>query len=309
MAQTAEKARKWIEQGRDPRSAHWQAGLESIMEIFDPYLEPGRLSPAQPLEETDFPVFSRALEVIDLSPHLRAVFLQPAIADKIAPPESATELQRAAPGGPSWKILVARAGDEARILCAEISDEARKPGVDIFQDGALLGSYDFGGQRECLDSLNKILRAHVWEKGKWSLDAHVRYTVNWFERVLTVGKGDISVQEDASFFHTPVLIKSNRIDAIFTLILEVFRSRVNAPGAELEQKLAAIAGIADAEQQEAERSEMAEQSLLRFLGVMRDLSLVAFDSFSDRESRQFQEEFARALRKMIKILAPGGTTV
>ncbi|MFO7839839.1 MAG: hypothetical protein R6X08_10140 [Desulfosalsimonadaceae bacterium] len=309
MAQTAEKARKWIEQGKDPRSAHWHAGLESVMEVLEPYLEPGRLSLAQPLEEKDFAVFSRALEVVDLSPHLRAVFLQPAIADKVVPPESATELQRAAPGGTSWKILVARAGDEARILCAEVSGDARKPGVDIFQEGALLGSYDFSTQKECLESLNKILRAHVWEKGRWSLDAHMRYTLNWFERVLMLEKSGICVQEDASFFHTPTLIKSNRVDAIFTLILEVFRSRVNSPDAELEEKLAAIRDNPDAGEQETQYHEMAEENLLRFLAVMKDCSLVAFDSFTDRESRQFQEEFARTLRKMTKILVPGGTTV
>lgn len=39
---------------------------------------------------------------------------------------------------------------------AEISEQAYKPGADIFQSGALLGSYDYENTEDCLDGLNKV---------------------------------------------------------------------------------------------------------------------------------------------------------
>ncbi|MFO8055091.1 MAG: hypothetical protein R6U19_08040, partial [Bacteroidales bacterium] len=81
MDETPEKAKQWIEEGKDPRSAYWQAGLESVMDVFKPYLDPGKLTPIQPVEEADIPVFQEALEMVDLSPNLLAAFLPPAVAD------------------------------------------------------------------------------------------------------------------------------------------------------------------------------------------------------------------------------------
>jgi hypothetical protein len=36
MDQMAQKVKQWIDEKKDPRSAHWQAGLEAIMEGFSP---------------------------------------------------------------------------------------------------------------------------------------------------------------------------------------------------------------------------------------------------------------------------------
>ena len=130
MDQIAKKVQQWIDEKKDPRSAHWQGGLEAMLNVFSPYMEPGKLIPVQPLEKDDFPVFKVALEAVDLSPNLTAAFLPPSIAGSVIPPESAVELQRIEKGKPSYKILIARPGKDPRILCAEISEQAKKPGID-----------------------------------------------------------------------------------------------------------------------------------------------------------------------------------
>ncbi len=300
-----EKAKKWVEAGRDPRSAHWQAGLESIMNVFTPYLETGKLTPVQPLEETDSPVFREALAVVDLSPGLTAAFLPPAVADKIIPPESAAELQRIDPAKPSWKIIIVRPAKEQRVLCAELSPHARKPGVDLFQSGALLGSYDFDDQEQCLAELNKIVRAHMWEKEKWPPEGHKRYTVNWFERVMDLPGADVRVEADYSFFHSPTLIKSNRIDAIFMLIFEIFRKRASLPDGPLEKRIAAIREMPDSDEKSESFNELAEKTVIQLLTVMKENALVDFESFTAKEDSQYEQEFDRTVRKMVKEMAPG----
>ena len=303
MDPVAEKAKQWIEAGKDARSAYWQAGLESVMNVFEPYLKPGKLTPIQPLEEADVPIFREALEVVDVSPNLRAAFLPPAVADKITAPGSAEELQRIDPEKPSYKIIIVRRGEEDRILCAEISAEAKKPGVDLFQAGALLGSYEFTDRGEFFSTLNKILRAHIWEKDRWTQVDYTRYTLNWFERVMDLKKPDVAVDTEFSFFHSPTLIRSNRIDALFMLIYESFIQFLDYTDEAFENRLAAIRELQEAGERESRFHEMAQQSLLHYLTLIKDLELMDFASFTDKESRQFEQEFERTVRKMVKKLA------
>jgi hypothetical protein len=303
MDPVAEKAKQWIEAGKDARSAYWQAGLESVMNVFEPYLKPGKLTPIQPLEEADVPIFREALEVVDVSPNLRAAFLPPAVADKITAPGSAEELQRIDPEKPSYKIIIVRRGEEDRILCAEISAAAKKPGVDLFQAGALLGSYEFTDRGEFFSTLNKILRAHIWEKDRWTQVDYTRYTVNWFERVMDLNQADVAVDPEFSFFHSPTLIKSNRIDALFMMIHESFTQLLDHADEAFERRLAAIRELPDAGEQQRQFHELAQQSLLHYLTLIKDLGLMDFASFTDKESRQFEQEFERTVRKMLKKLA------
>lgn len=298
------RVKQWIEEGKDPRTANWQAGLESVMHVFEPYLEPGKLIPIQPLEENDIPIFQEALEVVDLSPNLRAAFLPPSVADKMTPPASAEELLRIDTDTPSFKILVARPEKETRIMCIEISGYAKKPGVDIFQSGALLGNYDFTDRQECLSNLKRILRAHIWQRERWQPEDYKRYTVNWFEKILDLQKGTVSVEKDFSFFHTPTLIKSNRIDAIFMLIFEIFRKRADNPDEPFKERISTIHEIPDAGQRSARFNELAEKMIFQLLTVIKDCELVDFNSFTDKENKQFNQEFERTVRKMVNKLTP-----
>ncbi|MGM0453381.1 MAG: hypothetical protein ACQERN_09480 [Thermodesulfobacteriota bacterium] len=299
MNEIPKKVKQWIEQGRDPRSAHWQAGLESILNVVAPYLVPGKLTPVAALDADETAVFREAQQVVDLSPDIHAAFLPPSIAGKIIPPESAAELERIDPEKPSYKLLLARPGEDIRIACAEVSDQAKKPGVDIFQSGALLGTYDFEDRQEYMAALNRIVRAHIWEKDNWKPGDYKRYTVNWFERVVDANTAGVCVAEDFSFFHTPTLIKSNRIDAIFTLIFEFFLRRADHPDEAFEEKLASIRKMADAETRKAQFKALAEKTVLQLLTLMDELELVDFESFSEKERRQFSHESERAVQKLV----------
>jgi len=298
MDQIAKKVKQWIDEKKDPRSAHWQGGLEAMLNVFSPYMEPGKLIPVQPLEKDDFPVFKAALEAVDLSPNLMAAFLPPSIAGSVTPPESAVELQRIQKGKPSYKILIARPGKDLRILCAEISEHAKKPGIDIFQSGALLGTYNYDTHQDCLKYLPQTIMTHIWVKGKWSQDEYKRYTINWFEKILNLGKGNVRVEEDFSFFHSPTLMKSDRIDALFTLIFEILLKRANDPDDQFKDAISSIRNIKDKDVRVAQSNEIAERAMLELLNLMKELEIVKFEEFSNAENERFKKEFSRTIQQI-----------
>ena len=298
MDQISKKVKQWIDEKKDPRSAHWQGGLEAILNVFSPYMEPGKLIPVQPLEKDDFPVFKAALEAVDLSPNLTAAFLPPSIAGSVTPPESAVELQRIEKGKPSYKILIARPGKDMRILCAEISEHAKKPGIDIFQSGALLGTYNYDTHQDCLTYLPQAIRAHIWGKGKWSQDEYKRYTINWFEKILDLDKSTVHVEKDFSFFHSPTLIKSDRIDALFTLIFEILVKRVGDPDDQFKDAISSIRNIKDKDVRVVQSNELAERTILELLNLMKELEIVKFGEFSNTENERFKKEFSRTIQQL-----------
>ncbi len=306
MKSGSEKLKQWIGQGRDPRSAHWQIGLEALIEVFSPFLEPGRLVPAIALKEADIPVFTELQAVVDISPHVQAVFLPPQVAGKIRPPDSAPELQRIAEDQPAYKILLQKPGSQERIACIEISPKAHNPGVDLFQSGALLGTYDFEDRQKCIDSLAQILFAHMWEKDKWGQNDYRRYTAHWFVRVLDTGSGAVAVQADFSYFHTPSLIKSNPVDVIFTLIADMVDRRLQDVHGPIRQSLTDIYDLDDKEAQQTRFYEMAEKIVLQFLSVIKDLELKDFAGFSKKQTNDFKQATAGTIRKIVNQLESAG---
>jgi hypothetical protein len=298
MEPSSKQIKKWIDKGRDPRTAHWQAALDALLDVFSAISEPGRLIPALELEENEQLVYNEALEVIDISPNVEAVFLHPAVAGKISPPQSAAELLRIDKDKPSYKILMKRPGAEPRIASMEISSFAHNPGVDLFQDGALLGTYDFKERKECIDSISQIIRAHMWEKGSWKVKDYRRYALNWFERVIDTGKGTISVQTDFSYFHTPSLIRSNPVDVIFILIGDIFERRMQENNGLIHQSLEPVYQIKDKQARAARFSEMAEKIVLHFLNIIKEFELFDFTQFSKKQTNDFKLATEALIRKI-----------
>lgn len=299
MSDEYQKIKQWIDKGKDPRSANWQGGLEAILKVFAPCMASGHLVPVRPLEEEDIPVFKAALAVVDLAPTLTAAFIPPAVAGQIIPPEAATEFQRIDKGTPSYKILIQRPGKDTRMLCAEISAQAKKPGVEILQAGALLGTYDFTTQQECLDSLTRTIRTHMWPKPPWALDEIRQYTINWFEKIMYLDNHTVSVREDVSFFHSPTLIRGDKIEALFTLITEAFLNRYNESNDQLQAARQSIQNTPDKNLRALQANEFIERGLLEFLNVIRTQELIKFDEFSRKETEQFKTEFSKTLRRLV----------
>lgn len=295
----ATKAKQWIDEKKDPRSAYWQAGLEAVMDLFLPHLEMGKLTPVHPLEENDLSVFKAALERVDLSPDLFAAFLPPVVANTIIPPDSAEELVRIEKEKPSYKLIILRPGKENRIICIEISDHAHRPGMEIFQSGALLGTFDYPTHDLCITELTKAIRAHAWKKDKWQRNDYIAYTLSWFEKTEYLGKSDVSVNENYSFFHRPTLIKTNRVDALFLMIYEILHHRFQ------EDAENVCKGLTEAGEKNygtdmkmSTSHSLAETSILDLLNIVKTLNLLDFKEFTTAENKAFDHEFARTVRKI-----------
>jgi hypothetical protein len=298
MERMTSKVKRWIEQeNRDPRSARWQAAIEEIMTLFTPRLEKGKVTPVSPLEEQDLPIFKSALARLDVSPGLWAAFLPPSAAALILPPADAMEeLVRVDSDKPSYKIIIQRPGKESRILCAEISEYAHRPGIDIFQEGALLGSFNYETHEICIEEMTKAVRAHAWEKDEWSREDIIAYTVNWFEKVSYLERADVSVEEKRSFFHSPTLIRTNRVDALFLLLTEVLNLRFQADPEKFTASLPGLTG--SGEDRISACNSLTESYLLDLLNIVRSLALLDFKQFTSREEKQFKTEFTRSVRKL-----------
>lgn len=292
-------AKQWIDEKKDPRSARWQAGLEAVMELFLPIMEKGRLIPVCPLDGEDLPIFKAALERVDLSPGLLAAFLPPSKANLILPPDSAEELVRIEKEKPSYKIVIWRPDKKKRILCAEISEHAHRPGVDIFESGAFLGNFDYDTHDVCIMELTKIVRAHAWQKNKWQPRDYLAYTLSWFEKIVYLGKAEVSVDKNHSFFHSPTLVKMNRVDGLFLLLYEVLHHRFKEEPEGLHKLLpGADENSESQEKEESARQFLAETYLLDLLNVVKKFDLMDFKNFTNAESHEFTKEFNRTVRKL-----------
>lgn len=298
MEQMTSKVKRWIEQeNKDPRSARWQAAIEEIMTLFIPRLEKGRLTPVSLLEEQDLLLFRSALARLDLSPGLWAAFLPPSSAALIRPPADAMEeLVRIDKDQQSYKIIIQRPGQESRFLCAEISEYAHRPGIDIFQEGALLGRFNYETAEICIEEMTRAVRAHAWEKGEWSREDIIAYTVNWFEKVTDLEQADISVEEKRSFFHSPTLIRTNRVDALFRLLTAVLNRRFQADPEKFSASLSEKTG--NGEVRLTACNSLAESYLLDLLNNVRSLALFDFNDITGQEEKQFKTEFTRSVRKL-----------
>lgn len=295
MTKVPSKAEKWINDQRDPRSAHWQAGLESILDVLMPNLQKGRIIPADRMDDRDLHLFKSTLEKVDICPSLYAAFLPRALADLIVPPDSVEETRRIDEEKPSCKIIILRPGEENRIMAAEISEQAHKPGIDIFQSGALLGGYDYETTEDCLDGLNQAVKAHAWKKETWQKEEIIEYTLNWFERVRYLNIGEVSVNTAFSFFHSPTLIRTNRVDGLFQLFHILLNQQYKDPGylksnPRLAEKI---------KQKDSDFCRtLAQTHILEMLNIVKDLKLMDFSEFSKSEEKQFQEEFTRTEEKL-----------
>ena len=298
MDRMTSKMTQWIEQkNKDPRSARWQAALEDIMALFIPRLEKGKLTPVSHLEEQDIPIFNSALARVDLSPGLWAAFLPPSTTALICPPADAMEeLVRIDSNKPSYKIMIQRPGKESRLLCAEISEHAHLPGIDIFQEGALLGNFNYKTHEICIEEMTRSVRAHAWEKHKWSREDIIAYTMNWFEKALYLGRNDVSVEKKHSFFHSPTLIRTDGVDALFRLLTAALNLRFQSDPEKFTASLPEKTG--NREDRISACSSLAESYLLDLLNNVRSLALLDFQKFTDQEEKKFKTEFTRSVRKL-----------
>ena len=106
------------------------------------------------------------------------------------------------------------------------------------------------------------------------------------------------MEEDFSFFHSPTLIKSNRIDALFTLIYEILLKRFTDPDGQFKNTISSIQNIKDKDVRVTQSSELAERAMVELLNLIKELEIIKFDEFSNTENERFKKEFSRTIEQI-----------
>jgi len=294
------KIEAWIAAGRNPGVAHWHGALEATMASLESHLEPGHLIPVQALDQRSYAVFAEIYALLNLSPDVQAAFLPTAMGGVLNPPAAVDNLRRVHPDNTSTMLLCRRPGSQPRILCAEISKEAWKPGVDLFEEGALVGSYEYDSSPDCIRDLAKLIRTHLWRKEKWSSSHYLEYTLNWFTRLAATGRVDAPVQPDHSYVHTPVLLNLERVAAIFKLVYALAARQLHetepGPAGQSASVVAPDTGVAE------NRRRYLEGRLLNLLNHLRDSNAVDFSTFTPRENDEFKDAFAETVARLDPLL-------
>ncbi len=295
IEEMTDRVKKWIDDGRDPGIAHWHGALEATIASFRPHLQAGRLVPVHSYGKGEYSIFREVYAALDLSPVIQAAFIPTGMGGVLYPPAAVDSLRRRHKDNKSVMLLCRRSGEKPRILSAEISKEAWKPGVDIFEEGALLGSYEFDSSADCIDELPKLIRRHMWRKEKWTAEHYADYTLNWFARVVDTGRADAPVQPDFSYIHTPVLLNLNTVDAVFKLIKAMaarqFQEKVDI--SHVKGKTGSFE-VAD----EEDRHRFLEGRILGLLNLLRDSNAVDFAVFTPRENERFKDSFSRTVAEL-----------
>ena len=293
------RVKKWIDDGRNPGVAHWHGALEATMASFAPRLQPGRLVPMHSFGKSGYSVFSEVYASLDLSPVLQAAFIPSGMGGVLHPPAAVDSLRRIHKDNKSTMLLCRRPGEIPRILSAEISKEAWKPGVDLFEEGALLGSYEYDSSEDCIRELPKLIRTHMWHKEKWTTDNYADYTLNWFTRVVDTDGATAPVQPDFSYIHSPALLNLNTVEAIFKLI-KAMLARQHHETADILQEKGETDPFEVADDET--RHRFLEGRIIGLLNLLRESRAVYFTGFTPRENERFKDSFSGAVAELDRLL-------
>lgn len=298
------KTRERIEAGRDPHTAKWHENLESILIPMKDKLIPGELIATESLEPDKEELLKKLQIILDISPFTCALFLPNGIPDTAESPNSVLEN----PPEDSTKILVFRINDYNLILTAEISDE--KPGIDIFDDGTLLASYNYNTSKECITDLSKIIWIHFKYKDTWTQENYIKYTEGWFFRSAGNKIQNLSINVNYSYIHHPVLLNINKVQAIFKLMKATLISLFK----DIDQTIAIAnaANLYKANTDEITKSGLLkgkeneklsmrtyiDERLLGLLKLLRGYDIINFKGFSESEQREFKRSFSKTVEEV-----------
>jgi len=313
-----EKIKARIQAGSDPLFAHWQGALESVLSTMEPYLVAGQIITTNALEKEDVGPFQKLHTTLDLAPYITAVFLPCDTSNHTSPPKTAESIQRVPGNGISSKVLVSKHNDFRRLLVVELGRPPVRAGIDIFQDGNLLGSYDYETPEDCMDALSKVIWVHLKSRVKWSTADTVLYTENWFLRSAAGKIIDLPVNQDHSYIHHPVLLNISEVEAIFKLmratLVRLFHDfdqvaeAVNSAGRFENPETGQIKKITREEiarggiDQVAALHEFIVNNLLELLKLLRGYDIIKFENFSEKDNTAFKDAFEKTVAETYKRL-------
>jgi len=309
-----EKIQERIKAGRDKLTASLHGATEAMLVNMKHLLIPGKIIASEFLKSDQEEQFNKLQISLDLSPFAYAVFLPSSIyhrnlkSYKILPEEVSSMVSN----DDTIKILVSGINDYNRILTAEISPD--KPGINIFDDGNLLASYNYNTPQECINDLSKIIWIHFKYKDSWTHDDYIKYTEGWFFRSAIYKIPDLSINVNHSYIHHPVLINISTIQAIFKLM----KATLIRLFADTDQTIAAAnaanlyktntvkitkSGLSKGKEEQRKSLYLYyEDRLVGLLKLLQGYEIINFKSFSSNEQKEFKRMFARTAEDAFQMI-------
>ena len=297
---------QWVHDGREPVMASWEGALESTLTAMSTYLMAGSVVTVEDLSEADANLFQALHLSLDLSPFVVAVFLPPAVTRSFSSREIPERLQRVAPGSPSAMVLLSRVGDFSRIVAAEISAEAHKPGIDIFEGGGLLGSFDYRTPEACIRGLSRVVWVHLKARESWRSEQIVGYTEGWFGRCAANRIIDLPVNPQYSYIHHPELLQLTLVQAIFRLVRAALFGLLDDPERVIRsasREALAVTREALVRRQPEALAALREFFVNRVVSLLELLSgyrVADFQALSEHEKEDFYTAFDETVEGILK---------
>lgn len=300
-----EKIRQRVRDGGDPRMAQWQGTLESVVANFAEKAVPGDIVAAETPSPDEIALFDHLRAALDITPFVLVLFLPERLAARLKTTDPIRPL--VSPDILSRKVLITAAASYDRILIAELAEV--NPGIDILENGALLGSYNYGSSDECIRDIPNIVLLH-FKQPRWERSDYIRYTENWFHRSVMAPSPGPPINPNNSYIHHPVLLDLPPVEAIFQLMRATLARLCEVPGTVIAMANAANLyaantveiqkdGLRDGDpNQTASLSRYLESRLLWLLNHLRRLDILSFNAFSDHEQGRFRELFTQTVTEI-----------
>ncbi len=211
------KAEAWEKAGQGPFLAHWQASLEMILLACEESLRPGRLLPIGVDGEKEWDFYLDVLEKLDLPPEICALLITPSAARAMPIPQGLELDSRALPKSDSFSMIISGCRDRKTIMQVSLPG-VMSVGIDVFEHGAQLASYNYNTIEECLTDLTRVIWIYFNPGQNWKGDEIVRYTENWFEKSQEIDLEKATIHQDFSYIHRPKLLGLVPLGAAFKAI-------------------------------------------------------------------------------------------
>jgi hypothetical protein len=207
------EAKKVASRYEDRISRHGGDSLENIMQTyFETILymgykimlkRPGEIIPMviKGKEERDF--FLMILRKVDLPPDICAIVVTPSGREKIGPQiDKNVDLFNKE----SSMLVISHYQKRDRVFHVVLPG-LLSIGIDIYEDGNLICSYDYNTIDECLNELSKIVWKYLGPREALSKEQIIQYTENWFAKSNdTITLKDIPLHKEFNYIYHPELI-------------------------------------------------------------------------------------------------------
>ena len=276
-----EKAEAWETAGQDPLLAHWQASLEILLLACEEALRPGRLLPMGIDGEKEWDFYLDVLEKLDLPPEICELLITPSAARAMPIPLGLELDSRALPEKDSFSMIISDCRDHKTIMQVSLPG-VMSVGIDVFEHGAQLASYNYNTIEECLTDLTRVTWVYFNPGENWKQDEINRYTENWFEKSREINLEKATIHRDFSYVHRPELLGLAPLEAAFKAIaatvpkkydsLEKAIESANAMNEDFElgEPVITVQGILEDNKPEC-------QALIRWIGAEMDMLLETMD--------------------------------